>query len=160
MASLEDQIAAEDAPSWNPYKDPSHDKFVKGRLLKVSTYHGDYGESKIHTVDRGEDSPNANPPGRFVNFFAFGAVADGEVREKNAREGERIAWLFKGTDTVKQGANAGKEYPLFRLFIERDGDNDSASPAPESDIPSDDPPPGGAPGAGAGDDIPFDASRI
>jgi hypothetical protein len=153
MAKLEDQLAAEKAPSWNPHKEPDHDPHVVGVLLTRGIFNGDFGQSPIHTIDRGDESPDAKPPGRFINFFVFGAVAAGEDEEKHPQEGERIAWLFKGTGVVREGANKGKEYPVFRLFVERDGNKPAVSdfPAPEpfgGEVPS------GEKNAD-GDDIPF-----
>ena len=136
MAALDDQLAAEEAPSWHPHKTPEHDRLLKGTLLTRGVFHGDYGDSPIHTIDRGEDAPDAKPAGRFVNFFVFGAVAEGNDSEKAPVVGEQIAWLFKGVDTVKAGANRGKEYPVFKLFVDRDGASPSR-PAPEPDLPFD-----------------------
>jgi hypothetical protein len=135
MPSIEDQIAAENAPSWNPHKHADDDRFVKGVLLTTSTYHGDYGESPILTIDRGDPSPNATPPGRFVNFFAFGTVAEGEVSEKNPQPGEPMAVLYKGTELVKAGANKGKPYPVFKLFVERGGNGGAKPAVPTEPLP-------------------------
>ena len=150
MASLESQLAAQGAATWNPHREPSHDKFVKGVLLTRGVFDGDFGQSPIHTIDRGDPSPDAKPPGRFVRFICFGAVAGGEDEEKNPQEGEAIAWLYTGTGTVREGANAGKEYAVFRLFVERDGNK------PTSDIPEPPPEVAGEPSAGdEQDEIPF-----
>ena len=160
MASLEDQLAAENAASWAPNKEPGHDRVLTGTLLMRGVFRGDYGDSPILTIDRGGDSPDANPPGRFAGWFAFGAVAESEVQEKNPQPGERVAVLYKGTDTVKSGANAGKPYPVFKVFVERDGDVPPVSaPAPvESDVPIapvDDARPTLADDSNIEDDVPF-----
>ena len=153
MALLEDQLAAEEAPSWNPHKEPGHDRALTGTLLMRSVFRGDYGDSPILTFDRGSDSPDASPPGRFINWFAFGAVAESEVQEKDPKPGERIAALYKGTGTVQSGANQGKPYPIFRLFVERDGGCTDAPAPVEPDVPI--APAGTVDDKAADDDVPF-----
>ena len=151
MTSIDDQIAAEGAVNWNPHKE-DHDPLGKGEIIFRDTFHGDYGDSAILVIDRGDDSPDAKPPGRFIKWFAFGTVADGEIQEKDPQPGQQVAILYKGTDTVKAGANKGKPYPLWRVFV--DG---VAKPPPEPDVPIDggDLPEPPKPGSQFGDETPF-----
>ena len=140
MPTLEDLLAAQDADSWSPNRDETadHDKILTGTLIAVETFSGDFGDSPIAVLDRGEDvDPDKfSPAGRFVKWFVFGSVAQGEWDEKKPQIGERIGVIYKGTGLVKAGANKGKPYAIYGLLVEREGPP-PAAPAPMSDIPTD-----------------------
>lgn len=115
--TVQDLLDAEDAPAWCPHKEDDHDRDLMGTLVSVGSFVGDYGESKIWTIDRGHDGAKCVPSGRFAKFFAFGTVAAEEVGKANAQVGDAVGVRFRGMGETKAGANAGAPYPLWRVAV-------------------------------------------